>query len=387
MDFRHVPQLTVPWISLAHFCENDGPTSVLCTQVLPIDCRQCGSASSMSSSLDSLDRDIDSQLARRASLALGLRAPPSGMKPTAGGRLTTPYRVGSNRDAGCASCTITLPETVRTRIPSGAPGSPRPDGTGRANGSPILRSKESIHACGLEESEEEYHHSDHHHHRSQHRSLSSSNSSLSDTSMSSAGSSCHTHTLEFVTTSSPLAPQIYASLRQASIRTLSCEQLPRGVACGPLFFGDPATGYVIAYKFRLPDPLARGQQRYYAFMASAGHDQGRAFEATSVVWKSFERLAAKMLSKSESARKKEKNRETHSKGATASGRTAAPHSFLTQRGLDPDGYPRRGGSGTTAGTMKARGLAEILGDDLVFAELHRGFVGLLQTLGRKYGAG
>ena len=345
----------------------------------------------MSSSLDSLDRDIDSQLARRASAALGLRSPPLGNKATRG-RLTTPYR-NSGNDPGCASCSITLPETVRTKLPSGAPGSPRLDGTGRHNGPPILRSKESIHACGPDESEDEYP-SHHHHHNTQHRCLSSSTSSLSDdtTSISSTSSSCHTHTLEFVTTSSPLSPHTYTTLRQASIRTLSCEQLPRGVASGPLFFGDPSKGYVIAYKFRLPDPLARGQQRYYAFTALAGHDQGKAFEATSTVWKCFERLAGKMITKSESARQKEKNnREASSNGKPGGGRNQQqqqqPHSFLTQRSIDPDEYPRNGGGGGggSGTTVRARGLAEILGDDLIFAELHRGFVGLLQVLGRKYG--
>ena len=60
---------------------------------------------------------------------------------------------------------------------------------------------------------------------------------------------------------------------------------------------------------------------------------------------------------------------------------AAPVSFLTQRTTDPDGFPRaNGGAG-----MRARGLAEMVGNELFFAELHRNFVTLLQNLGRQFG--
>ena len=344
----------------------------------------------MSSSFDSLDGDIDIQLSRGTNAVLNITSPPLSNRSTAG-RFSSSYRRSSG-ETGCASCSITLPDDVRTKLPSGAPGSPRMNGAARSNGSPILRSKESIHACGPEDSEDDYHQRRHHHQhssrhlQSQHRSLSSSTSSLSDASVSSTTSSCHMHTLEFVTTACPLSPHTYTQLRQASIRTLSCEQLPRGVASGPLFFGDPSTGYIIAYKFRLPDPLARGQQRFYAFTALAGHDQGRAFEATSDVWKCFERLAGRMMSNSEAARKREQQQQLQLQQQNSRSKAqqqSAPHSFLTQRGVDPDGYPRGGTTGRT--TIRARGLAEILGDDLVFAELHRGFVGLLQQLGKKFG--
>ncbi|KAG7006118.1 hypothetical protein G7Y79_00016g041030 [Physcia stellaris] len=105
-----------------------------------------------------------------------------------------------------------------------------------------------------------------------------------------APSSCHSHTLEFVTTSKPMKPNTYSLLRRASIRTLSCEQLPRGLTAGRIFFEDPAVGYTIAYKFQLVDPYARGHQRHYALLALAGHDPGRAFKATTIVWRAFEQL-------------------------------------------------------------------------------------------------
>lgn len=173
-----------------------------------------------------------------------------------------------------------------------------------------------------------------------------------------------------------MRPNTYSLLRRASIRTLSCEQLPRGLTAGRLFFGDPMAGYIIAYKFRLTDPYARGRQRHYALLALAGHDPGRAFKATSTVWRSFERIAANIMSNNEKNQQIGKS----STGEKEKQKSTATSSFLTQRAVDPDGFPRRGGV-----TMRPRGLAEMVGNDLFFAELHRSFVVLLQSLGRQLG--
>lgn len=133
-------------------------------------------------------------------------------------------------------------------------------------------------------------------------------------------------------------------------------------------------GYVIAYKFRLTDPYARGRQRHYALLALAGHNPGRAFKATSTIWRSFERIATNIIGNSE---------KTQRSGQSPTNEKQKPvpiSSFLTQRTMDPDGFPRRGGA-----TMRPRGLAEMVGNDLFFAELHRSFVVLLQCLGRQLG--
>ena len=333
----------------------------------------------MSSSIDSLDRDIE-RLSRRTENGLSLKASKSKSRSRQD-RFTSPYR-GNARNISCDSCSLTLPENVRTRLPMGSPGSPKSSSTERSTGTPILRSREFIHACGPdqhpfpEESEDECKNL-HSHRQSHYRSPpSSTTSSLSDASFSSTASGCHSHTLEFVTTSSPVSPDSYTRMRQASIRTLSGEQLPNGITSGPLFFGDAASGFVIAYKFRLADPFARGQERSYTFIALSGHSQAKAFEATSIIWRTFEKLAGKMISKAEATRKRERQ-------AGNTTEPAAAHSFISQRNHDPDGYPRAGG--TRSVVTKARGLAEILGDDYIFADLHRGFVGLLQSLGKHYG--
>lgn len=56
-------------------------------------------------------------------------------------------------------------------------------------------------------------------------------------------------------------------------------------------------------------------------------------------------------------------------------------SFLTGRTVDPDGYPQRSG-GTN---VRARGLAEMVGDELIFAHVHGEFTYLLQSLGKQLG--
>lgn len=136
-------------------------------------------------------------------------------------------------------------------------------------------------------------------------------------------------------------------------------------------------GYIVAYKFRLTDPYARGRQRHYALLALAGHDPGRAFKATPTIWRAFERVAIGIIANTEKAMQTGKSSAA---GPSEKQKSAPISSFLTQRTMDPDGFPRRGGT-----TMRPRGLAEMVGNDLFFAELHRSFVALLQCLGRQFG--
>lgn len=316
---------------------------------------------------------LDAALAEHASAALNLGSYNTENHSVSGSRSSSKESGGRRKsyqvpgdDGGCISCTISIPEDIRSKLPSGAPGSPRPDGRGR-NGSPVLRSKEAIHACGSQHSDS-----------SIDEDLASQRGSPGSFATDTAPSSCHSHTLEFVTTSKPMKPNTYSLLRRASIRTLSCEQLPRGLTAGRIFFGDPAAGYTIAYKFRLADPYARGHQRHYALLALAGHDPGRAFKATPIVWRTFERIATTIVASTERAM----HHGRSSSGEDGERSRPAPiSSFLTQRTTDPDGYPRRNGGGG----MRARGLAEMVGNDLFFAELHRSFVALLQCLGRQFG--
>ncbi|KAL1967599.1 hypothetical protein VTN77DRAFT_3114 [Rasamsonia byssochlamydoides] len=387
-------------LSLTHFCEVHGPTSILCSQVLPFSCSQCYPESSDLSPADTPSTSHDTTSSRQlsssplnstlsASLATGATTTTASSSQNIENH---PYFLKSqqqqqssranteqlNRFGGadgdtCASCSISLPEDVSKQLPPGSPGTPKADGKGK-NGSPVLRSREIVYSCGGNHSDSDDEAHDPHLHSSFPDSLHSS-SVVSDV-------SCHAHILTYLSLRGPPNPADYALLRRSSIRTLSCELLPRGLSSGPLCFGDSVAGYTIAYIFRLPDPMARGKRRSYALVALAGKDAGRAFRASPIIWRSFARIAGGIVSAAEKHQEEEKRREERSYASAnkVGGRDYTPiSSFLTGRTVDPDGQPRR------AGQIRARNLAEIVGNEYIFAELHAHFVALLQQLGSMFG--
>lgn len=388
-------------LSLTHFCEVHGPTSILCSQVLPFSCSQCYPDSPNLSSNDTLptlhkttshgtqDHDCDDRApSQQSRLSTSTTGAPATKPPNSSQKIEDhPYFLKGQRGRSeteilnlfggadgdtCASCSLTIPEDVSKQLPPGAPGTPKLDGKGR-NGSPVLRSREVVYSCGSNHSDlDEDAHESHVH--------SSFTDSLHSSSVSS-DSSCHTHILTYLSLRGPPNPADYALLRRSSIRTLSCELLPRGLSSGPLCFGDSDAGYTIAYIFRLPDPMARGKRRSYALVALAGKDAGRAFRASPIIWRTFGRIASGIVSAAERYQEEEKRREEQSQGShKIGGRDYTPvSSFLTGRTVDPDGQPRR------AGQIRARNLAEIVGNEMIFAELHAQFVALLQQLGSMFG--
>lgn len=295
-----------------------------------------------------------------------------------GDRRRAPYNPSLGDDGGCASCSISLPSTTVSQLPGWAPGSPKTDGIGR-NGSPVMRTTEKIFghwsppAESDGEDEPKFPHE-------------SPPSCGSDSSRSS-----HPHELIYRTTASLIDPNTYAILRRATIRALSCEQLPRGLTAGALSFGDPTDGYTVAYKFRLPDPFARGCQRYYALLALAGPDAARTYKATPIIWRAFRRIAEGIMARTEhvigqsqpGADARPAGAGAGTGGGTGGGwKPALPvSSFLTARTVDPDGYPRRSGGSN----VRARGLAEMVGDELIFAHVHGEFTYLLHNLGKHLG--
>ncbi|EED20213.1 conserved hypothetical protein [Talaromyces stipitatus ATCC 10500] len=404
-------------LSLTHFCEVHGPTSILCSQVLPFSCTQChpseadGSVSPSGTPSTSHETTSSTTSSLRNKLSSSLTASIKSNSANASQNIEDhPYflkaqksqsqirvdpaservnRVGGVNGDTCASCSISLPEDVSKKLPASSSGqSDGENGRGAKNNSPVLRSREVVHSCGGGNR-----HSDicvaedddgAHEHDAQHASLPDSVHSVSVTS-SSSDTSCHTHILTYLSLHGPPNPADYALLRQSSIRTLSCELLPRGLSSGPLCFGDPVAGYTIAYVFRLPDPMARGKRRSYALIALAGKDAGRAFRASPIIWRIFQRIAAGIVTAAEKHQEEEKMREEQAFRASTTSSTTGRHdytpisSFLTGRTLDANGNPRR------AGQIRARNLAEIVGNEYIFAELHAQFVTLLQQLGNMFG--
>ncbi|XP_071796883.1 folliculin-like [Asterias amurensis] len=74
----------------------------------------------------------------------------------------------------------------------------------------------------------------------------------------------HEVDISYISTQHPHNPQIFAMVRQACIRSLSCE-VCQGRE-GPIFFGDEHHGYVLSYTFFIKDSHARGFQRWYSII-------------------------------------------------------------------------------------------------------------------------
>ncbi|KAI9801224.1 MAG: hypothetical protein M1825_003498 [Sarcosagium campestre] len=491
-------------ISLAHFCDLHGPTSILCTQALPVSCLQC-STSLSHSQRDELHRevDLDEPLIPRSphgsrrrqrgeahsrktsrsdqyqassptsqfsfpntanydsrfrssgpilsstsiETTCAVASPPNspvqfegaiegaypgslGSLDSLGGhdaaRRYSGLRPGPGANATsadtCPNCSMSLPDSVSRQLPDAAPGS-LSKGWKYNGASPVLRSREAvIGSPSLEDRANSDDSGEDDRDTTTNTSFSSSSShafnpttattttpfstpnlsrssTVSSTAMSASPPSQHPHTITYLTTRLPQTLLAHSLLRRSTIRTLSCETLPRPHSSGPLMFGDAQAGYTIAHAFRLADPAARGRTRRYAFVAWAGRDQRRATRAYRDVLTTFANMAATIAEMVEQRRDREFESEpdpdtlaslstpsssstTAAAAAAASPRRATPvASFLSGRTLDPDGCPR----GREADARRAKGLAELVGRDDVFVELHAVFVRLLARLGRALG--
>ncbi|KAH7362069.1 vesicle coat protein [Plectosphaerella cucumerina] len=255
----------------------------------------------------------------------------------------------------------------------------------------------------------------------------------------------HTHYMHYTSTHEPLVANSFSIVRASCLRALSFETLPRmaqsgsnsggvyptaqapqvtshpnsqpfvtthsaGAAAtgGPIFFGDPRTGYTNAYIFRIPDVHARGHKRVYAFLALSTHPERLVMKTFGLIAAAFRELATWIQKMAE---------EEAEKAASASpvignggyygpggGAPYPPSASQSQQHLDrerregyggPDrgsgssfltggsGFTRRAGGGGGGVTLKSRGLAELVGMPDFFIRLHEKFVQLLLELGVK----
>ncbi|KAL1628790.1 hypothetical protein SLS54_001478 [Diplodia seriata] len=355
-------------ISLAHFCEVHGPTSVLCTQITQGSCATCHPCDTPPADDQSKSSYFNDSPAIPP-LSSPFETPPT--SPKSPNNSHNPYfpsvsakksssstSLGSNFGDGdndsCENCSFLVPKNVTEQLPDGAPGSPSKDGRGQ-NGSPVLRTTQS---------------------------------------------------------------------------------LPRGAPSGPLYFGDPVLGYTVAYVFRIPDPRARGRTRTYALIALGGRDSWRVGKAMVKITEMFEQIANQIIAMAKQVLEQEStfaSPTAHMRPTTAagpggtitpplscSGGSSVPRrasvqvsggkpntiiptpaasivgspaspttrnitpvsSFLAAKKVDPDGYPR-----VSRDIMRAKGLAEIVGKENFFVELHAKFCMLLAGLVKEFGTG
>ncbi|ROV95534.1 hypothetical protein VSDG_05383 [Cytospora chrysosperma] len=257
--------------------------------------------------------------------------------------------------------------------------------------------------------------------------------SATSRSSSSSNLNGHTHYLDYTSTHEPVVPSSFSIVRASCIRTLSFETLPRNTATnagnaplspttpgfvtthspgaatsgGPIFFGDPSAGYTTAYIFRIPDVHARGHKRVYAFLALSTHRERLAMKTFNFLSNAFRELASWIQGLAEAEAERYAN-DSSAAGSPLSagsiygggpGAGAGMSQPQSQQGQQPvennnttgsgflssgmGGLSRRMGGGYGAGgvSIKARGLAELVGLPDFFIELHSRFVQLLFELG------
>jgi len=307
----------------------------------------------------------------------------------------------------CENCALTLPRKtkegsttskidnngpiLRTRkayerisVPAEQPSPPKSESSNSSDSENVITSKPT-------------------HHRTHSRTLIRAGTSSSNSSFNSSIS--HDHFLDYTSTHEPLAPTSFSIIRQSCLRTLSCETLPpsstqstssptsplinnpfstgpssTSTSGGPIFFGDPLAGYTTAYIFRIPDPNARGRRRVYALMALSTHRERAAMQTFSYLSSAFRELAAWIQSLAEAELERAENAVSPSLGGgdDRSGSSIGNHNtptsaFLSGRKWGPD-------SKFAGMSLKARGLAELVGLPDFFIELHVKFVQLLIEL-------
>lgn len=103
------------------------------------------------------------------------------------------------------------------------------------------------------------------------------------------------HKVLFISTRRPKSIHECSALKNACIRSLSCELLPGKT--GPILFGDPTFGYTIAYVFRLADPSARGLKRWYSLICLT-QNQANLSRAWKFIIQKFETLVHRLDAKS-----------------------------------------------------------------------------------------
>lgn len=216
------------------------------------------------------------------------------------------------------------------------------------------------------------------HRRTRSRTLGRATTSSSNSSFNSTTS--HNHYIDYTSTHVPRSPTTFSIIRQSCLRTLSCETLPPQSPISPnlstfsqisqnnssptggsLFFGDPLAGYTTAFIFRIVDPLARGRRRIYALIAHSTHRERAALQNYTFLCAAFRDIAAWIQGLADMELERSETRDN-----------TPTSSFLSSRNRANEG---RGV------LVKERGLAEILGMQDFFIELHARFVRVLVELG------
>ncbi|KAL1923573.1 uncharacterized protein VTP21DRAFT_8553 [Calcarisporiella thermophila] len=169
----------------------------------------------------------------------------------------------------------------------------------------------------------------------------------------------------YVSSKSPSHPQLYAAVRQACVRSLSCEFLPGRE--GPVLFGDDQNGYTLSYMFKIHDSQARGHVRFYSIICLMT-DRIYLVSSWPFLVSKFRALSRFLQIHADRVYEKEKRAKDRQDMSSRVGPYGpmSPEQFLRRRG-----------------TLLLRSLSDLFNIKDLFVQLHANFSWILKTAGRR----
>jgi len=166
--------------------------------------------------------------------------------------------------------------------------------------------------------------------------------------------------MTYITTRYPYLSRLYPIVRQACVRSLSCEFCPGRE--GAIFFGDEQNGYSLSYIFKLKDIQARGFQRWYS-ISFLHSDKSFIIASWGFLVSKFKATAKDLQSSAEKMFEYEKraNQEININRAKIYS-PLSPEQFIRRRGNQP-----------------LRSLVDLLNNPNIFMYLHSTFAWILQA--------
>ncbi|KAK3752031.1 hypothetical protein QZH41_019384 [Actinostola sp. cb2023] len=165
----------------------------------------------------------------------------------------------------------------------------------------------------------------------------------------------------------PGQQELYSIVRQACVRSLSCEVCPGRE--GPMFFGEEASGYVFTHTFFLKDKQSRGFQRWYSIICVM-KDKIYLINSWPFLVSHFRELIDELQAKSSTVYESEHADSAHKGQGLQSG----GNGFI----LTPDQFRRQRG-----GHKIYRSISDLLKDKNLFAMLHQRLAWILKACGNR----
>lgn len=168
--------------------------------------------------------------------------------------------------------------------------------------------------------------------------------------------------VSYVSTQRPHHRDVFAMVRQACVRSLSCEVCPGNE--GPIFFGDDQQGHAISYTFYIKDNEARGMKRLYSILVVM-MDKIYLLNSWPFLVHHMKTVVEHLQTKAEVVYKEEQVKNPQRSHRLVS--SVNPKNYINKRG----------------GNKPARSLIELTDDRHIFKILHTSFVWILKACGNR----